>query len=266
MDNTGVREIADMAKVEQPETFTPVLACRESIVIRNLEQYHEQRSRFRGTMTTPCIRDFCDYTTDQEEAAVFVDVNRMSAEAFFNLGTVEQPGHGDNTAILTLKDTAPYRAILAISGDLLSQRDAADWVTDWREYIIAVNDEGNEVPDIKLAISAIRNITIKDKSEAEHTEGHHRAARSGFESIEASSDHGIPAGLKFSCIPYDGLTKREFYLRLAVLARRNDAPVIKLTLTMQGENQEKMAAEFKDMLTDALSDTSIYLGDFTVGK
>jgi hypothetical protein len=58
----------------------------------------------------------------------------MTARSVFNIGTLDNPGHADNVASITLKKTAPFRALLQIDGRRLKQKQIAEWLEDWSDY------------------------------------------------------------------------------------------------------------------------------------
>ncbi len=267
MDKSAIQEIASMAKITQPKTFTPTLARHTSTELINIEQYQEARSRFRGTLRTQSIDDFCFYATTQSQAAVFINAADMEAKAFFNLGDEKQPGHGDYNAELRLKTTAPFRQLHMIIGNKMNQKTAAEWIIDWRDHLVAVDESDNPIESISNVIAAIRNIKITANRSSEHTEGNLKSSRSALEDIEASSKHQIPAGFKFTCTPYEGLSSREFYLRLSIHTT-GDAPTIKLNVTMLEAAEEAMANEFKELLEVKLTEDSVdvIVGEFFIGK
>lgn len=67
----------------------------------------------------------------------------MLARSIFNIGTLDNPGHADNVASIKLKKTAPFRALLSINGDHLNQKQIAEWLEDWSDYLTAFDADGN---------------------------------------------------------------------------------------------------------------------------
>ncbi|KMJ42614.1 hypothetical protein ABT74_06625 [Salmonella enterica subsp. enterica serovar Typhimurium] len=102
------------------------LACPTALLpagtgVESLERFALERFRFRGTMTTTSIEDFVRYSkgyaSATEKARCFIDADHMTARSVFNIGTLDNPGHADNAASITLKQTAPFRALLQINGE-----------------------------------------------------------------------------------------------------------------------------------------------------
>lgn len=184
----------------------------------------------------------------------------MAARAFFNLGTAEQPGHGDYTATLTLPPTAAFAALLKIDGAKLPKKALAEWLEDWHEFLLPEYAEGEAA--LARAITAIRKITIKSKSESTSTTGTFNAARSALEEVEAQSSNDLPIGLDFVCEPYLGPTSRGFHLPLSVLTG-DDKPVLVLRWQQREVVIEKIAQELKNVLAEQLGGTAtLTIGTF----
>ena len=89
-------------------TINSAIPVHKDVTIQDLEAFMPWRRRYRGTMTTTQIDQFAEYTNrtagevqaNGEEPGVtvpcFVDPENMTAKVFFDLGTVEQPGHADH--------------------------------------------------------------------------------------------------------------------------------------------------------------------------
>src|SRR5690606_12203445 len=148
-------------------THTPAIMVPENYAVEHLERLQKGRSRFRGSMTTDSLPDFCAYVVrraggDPSEygADGFIDAGSMSCKVFFNLGNEAAPGHADDIAKLTLKPTAAYSAMRAIAGQRLSQTQLAEWMEDWAANLRVVGAQGEDIP-VGVAVQKIRTITIK---------------------------------------------------------------------------------------------------------
>lgn len=242
----------------------PAVALPESVRIHSLESLQDGRFRFRGKMETASILDFCRYCKDYAGEGVrsFINADNMSAVTVFNLGTLSLPGHADNTAVLKLKRTAPFQALLSINGDKNSQKDLAEWLEDWSEFLLAFTADG-EVLDIKRAIGGVRKITIEASSSADHEDSDFGAKRSVMESVEAKSKEVMPAAFEFKCVPYEGLGERRFRLRYSVLTGGN-APVLVLRIVQLETAEELMATEFRELLETNFTDVEVetFIGEF----
>ena len=109
----------------QQQTNDTAVALPEGVKIADLEQYLENRRRYRGTMKTNLIGEFVEFVTSTIEGysaytgdnfPCFIDPQAMRAIAFFNLGDVDNPGHGDHQARLSLLKTEAFQELLGING------------------------------------------------------------------------------------------------------------------------------------------------------
>ncbi len=244
-------------------TLVPTVVLPESSKVVNLEQFQAGRSRFRGSYATHSLADFSSYVAERAApgARGFINQDEMSCVLLFNLGTVAEPGHADDRAILKLKATAGYTAAQSIGGRGISQKDLSDWIEDWHQYLTPVDDEGNEIPVAK-AIAAVRTITIKATSESETTVGDTSASRSAMDQIEARSKETLPVALQFRTIPFEGLTEQQITLRLSVITS-GAQPVLKLRWVGEEVQREDIAQEFKAVLQRNIGDAAtLSLGAF----
>lgn len=255
--------IGDYNGKQERLSGTGTIALPDNLKLHDLEKYQPQRRRFRGAFHTSSISDFIAYVK-QRKGEGYIDADKHSATVFFNLGTVDEPGHADHTAVLTLKPTAAYSAMVKIDGAKATQRDVLDWLEDWADNLRAItntHEGGTEVPWAR-AIQAIREVTIKKTSEVETSQGDFRAARSAMEEEEAKSRHELPSGFLFRCEPYLGLPEREFFLRLGVLTS-SDKPVLVLRIVRKEAHDEGIAKDFKELLIrEVADDAALTIGTF----
>lgn len=271
MDSTAIEKIREgvtaealQSALDKVQTSDPLIAAPDSYSIHDLEKYMPGRSRYRGRMSTVSPDDYVRYCVDHDGvgAACFIDPDSMSARAFFNLGTEDDPGHGDFTADIKLQKTAEYLALLDINGKQQNQKGLAEWMEDWSSEIQPFNAEGDPV-DVKKAISAVRRITIEAHRKEDHEDQDFKASRSALESVEARSDNGLPSGFRFTCIPYNGLDERSFECRLSVLTG-GEAPKLVVRIKRLDAQQEDMGKEFMQLLSESFDgcDLVTYLGSF----
>lgn len=229
----------------------------------SLEPYAAGRSRFRGAMSTPSFDDFVGYVKangDELPVPTFVDVERMSATAFFNLLEYGEPGHADWLAKLNLKPTASFSALCDIDGKKLSQKALAEWLEDWNDFVSAEYAAGDG--DLKRAIAAIRKLTIKSRGESTHGVTATSTQRSALEEIEAQADN-LPVGFSWVCEPYVGLKSRIFRVALSVLTGGTE-PQLVLRWVRREAVIEDIAKEFKTTLQGRLdSSADVSVGTFT---
>ncbi len=269
LDASAIKEVRDMSfsnllEERLSSADCPAVALPESVRIHSLESLQDGRFRFRGKMETANILDFSRYCKKFADVGVrsFINADNMAAVTVFNLGTLATPGHADNTAVLKLKRTAPFQALLNINGSKNSQKDLAEWLEDWSEYLLAFTADG-EVLDIKKAVGGVRKITIESSSAADHEDSDFGAKRSVMESVEAKSKEVMPAAFEFKCMPYEGLGERRFKLRYSVLTGGN-APVLVLRIVQLETAEEQMATEFRELLESNFADVEVetFIGEF----
>jgi uncharacterized protein YfdQ (DUF2303 family) len=277
MDSSAVKSIGQLAieaaNANRIEAATPAIILTDSNgrqTVCSIEHLQEGRSRYRGKFATQNLTAFADYvvaTVDNNAprtpAAGFIDPDHASAVAYFNLGDHEHPGHGDNTAALTLKPTAAYAALLATTQRALDQRTLHDFLEDWRDNITVLVDGQPRDNGIANALAAVRDITVEQARKVQHVERDFGATRSAMESVDARSTLTLPSSFEFKAVPYEGLQERTFRLRLGV---NTGGDKLSLTLRIQQAEQlsEDIARDFLARLAAKLGTAStLTLGSFT---
>lgn len=246
-----------------------VVALPSDYQTHDLEQYLPNRRRMRGTMTTPSLASFANYTQEHAEhgATVFIDSESMKASAVLNLGMPDAPGHADNRALLAPHKTAAYEALSKIQGSPRGQKDVAEFLEDWVGHIECFRESELVAPN--KAIAAIRSVTIEALRKLENTEQQLSASRSTFESVSATSTHPLPTTIYFKCLAYADLSERTFVLRLGVLTS-NDKPSIVLRIAKLEEHQEDMAQELATRIIDAVAtdgnEISVLVGSYAAAR
>ncbi|ECY3259719.1 DUF2303 family protein [Salmonella enterica subsp. enterica serovar Alachua] len=250
----------DIQKMACPTALLP-----ENTSVESLERFSLERFRFRGAMDTTSIDDFVRYSSGYadagEPARCFIDAENMAARSIFNIGTLDNPGHADNVSTIKLKKTAPFRALLGINGDRLSQKQIAEWLEDWKDYLIAFDADGNTM-QITQAAQAVRRVTIQQATQADHEDGDFAGKKSLMQSIEASSKDVMPVAFEFKCVPYEGLSERAFSMRNSLL-KSND-PCFVLRIVQLEAQEEAIANEFRDLLIDKFDGKPVetFIGNF----
>lgn len=237
----------------------------------DLERYEGLRRRARGSMQTTITESFAQYVHQHQEpgCSIFIDPEEMSANAVLNLGTPAEPGHADNRATLTLRETPAYTTLRSLCKFAESQQKIAEWLEDWQDIITAhvapetASDEDSIPGQIKIrtAIAAIRSLTIEQAKSVGTTVGNLNASASTFESIAAKSVHTIPTRLCITTPTHEGLEPRAIQVRLGILTG-DKAPTISLRIIREGDLQESIAKEFEEKLRDLkeLENTPIHIG------
>lgn len=220
------------------------IALHEDFQLASIEHLLPLRRRARGDFTAGDMTSFFDYAKAHAEAGALamVQKDKMQAVAVLNLGTPLTPGHADNKAIYAPEKTAAYRALQSICDAPLSQTKIAEWIEDWADVAQMQFFAGDEELTTKQAVAAVRAITIESARRVESEEGQLSAARSAFESVQATSRHKLPTTIYYTCEPYLDLEMRLFVLRTAVNTGA-DAPRLILRMVGKEQHDEAMAQE-----------------------
>lgn len=260
----------------QAQTNGTVSAMPAGVTVNDLEQYLEQRRRYRGSMATNLIAEFVEYVTATTDdygwlpaAGVFpcfVSPSTMSAKTYFNLGDVENPGHGDHHANLHLEKTEAFRQLLETNGRKFDQKNLAEWLEDWKDHLEAFAEDGTTEVPMAAAVSAVRRITIGSKAEATSETQALSTHQSAMTEVEARNKDQFPCFLKFTCEPYQGLEERTFTLRLSLIT--SEKPVIVPRIVRLETAEEEMAQELEEKLRKGFEDTPVktFVGSFNPGK
>lgn len=230
------------------------VALPDDFTTHDLEKLLPHRRRARGNMSTAYIAPFAAYATSYAGpgAAVFVDASEMKAKAVLDLGTLQTPGHAENTATLAPSKSAAYAALCAINGRAQSQQAIAEFFEDWGGLaaIEFFNDAGEIAPG--KALAAVRRITIESARKVDSEEKQLSATRTAFESVQATSQEPLPTTTHFTCKPYPDLAPRTFALRLSILTSGN-APQLVLRIQNLETHTEEMGAELSELVSNAIS-------------
>lgn len=243
------------------QTGGTAVTLPESVKVESLERFMPLRRRYRGELTTTQIDQFAEYANqmagavhedigqEADHCLCFVDPECMTAKVFFDLGTIEQPGHGDHTAHLKLPKTAAFQELLGKDGRAMDQKELAEWLEDWAPQLQATNEEGAALP-LPSAVAAVRRITIGAKQETTSEDKTFGARRSAMSEIEAQNKDTLPAFIEFTCEPYHGLTDRTFRLRVSLIT--GETPRLVMRIVRLEHHQEDMANEFREKLEHEL--------------
>lgn len=267
MDSTAILEIERLAVAanghDKLNTNTPAVIVDEGRKVTSLEHLQPGRSRYRGAFSTSSITAFAAYVNrhGSDASEGFVDPAKCSACVFLNAGDKASPGHADWTAKLNLIATAPYAAMLAFCKQgPVSQRAMTDFLEDWAPYLVPVYGDEADYTKRAAALAAIREITIKAKSEVKSTERDFGASRSALEDIEAMSAAGLPNYFDFQTEPFADFQIRTFRLRLSVLT--GEKPTLALRIVGHEVHVENIAEEFSQKIEQLIDDVTMALGSF----
>ncbi|PJG82596.1 DUF2303 family protein [Caviibacterium pharyngocola] len=259
MSTNQIQDIVKLglSSVRVDSTEHPIAILPENMTIHNLEEFNDKRAYFRARFETTSFNALVEYAKadTQEDAQAFIDERRMTAEIVFDMGNVQSPKHARHRAKLDMVKTAAFKALCEFEGVKHSQKNFAEWLEDWADYISANDENGNEMP-LNKAIQAVRKITLDYARNEEHEVGDFAATKSALERVEAKSKLELPASFTFTCDPYTGLSIRDMHLRLSILTGGNE-PLLIVRIVKGEQLKESIANEFADKLRDAISDTDI---------
>ena len=271
MDKTAIEQIqlsqavAETQKaIELQGLLHPLLAAHKDFSLTSLERYLPNKMRFTGSLATKSIGDFANFSlaNKSEGTQCFIDKDSASATVIFNLGNTEIAGHADFTATLNLEKTAEYKALLNCNEKQLSQKQLAEFMEDWADFITPLDKEGEPI-NIARAVSAVRRLTIEANAKADHEVQDFRSSRSALENIEAKTEHGLPAELLFECVPFNELPEHCFYVRLSVIT--GEEPKLSFRIKRLEKAQDRIMEEFKVIVEDKLhEEIPTYMGIFKV--
>ncbi|EGQ7752039.1 DUF2303 family protein [Vibrio parahaemolyticus] len=251
--------------IEAKNTLSQLILVPDNCSLKDLEQYQEHRNNLRGEFNTISITEFAKYAKDHqlEGSKTFIDADSMKAKTIFDVGTNDKAGHQLHKASVSLKRTAPFKALLNIDGERMEQRDMAEFLEDWKDYISAFDSNGEQIEMFK-AIAAVRELDF------EHTRGSNRQvsdfsqSQSEYERIATKTreDLVLPAAFVFTCEPYSGLGDFRFELRLSII--RNE--LLTLRIKRMEEIQEQMAEKFLEVVKEEFANQSVamptYIGTY----
>jgi len=270
LDSSAIQQVKDLVLSGYHLKDVDAMACPTAIIpegtrVQSLENLSLERFRFRGAMDTTSIDDFVRYSVGyantEQKARCFIDAENMLARSIFNIGTLDNPGHADNVASIKLKKTAPFRAMLSINGDHLNQKQIAEWLEDWSDFLTAFDASGNTMT-IAQAAQAVRRVNIKQVSESAHEDEDFSGKKSLMESVEASSKDVMPVAFEFKCVPYEGLAERRFSLRNGLL--KSHEPCFVVRIVQLEAQEESIANEFRDLLIGKFDSKPVetFIGNF----
>ena len=271
MDQSAIKELqkAELGRIisqalSEQLTTTPLVAVPDSFSIKSLEQYMPNLANYRGAFSTPSLKDFRLYNTEfsQAGAKCFVNGDAMSAKTIFDLGDVVAPLHKEHTANIKLERTSAYKALLNNNDTVNDQKEMANFLEDWTDYISASSMTGESMTTAQAA-KALRDMTIESAREINSNVQDYGETLSAMERIEAKNKDLLPNFITFTCRPYNDLKEYQFKLRLSVLTSF-DKPKISCRIIQLEQLQEDMVQEFKSLIEDAIIETDIevFIGNF----
>jgi len=275
MEQAAVQQIAELAITAQGklplhvDQSASIAILPEGFKLHSTEKFNALRDRYRGSYRTSSISSFAEYIEYRNNGAddnvqTYINTERgLSAQTFLNLGDVIDPGHGDDTATLTLEKKAELARFEGLNGNRLRQQQLIDVIDDWAEFLEAYGESG-EV-DLDKAIRALRKVKITKGSELDSQVRDFGHSVSALEKLEATGvDENLPHYFILNTECFHGLNPRSVKLSLRISANNDDAPGFVLRIVGEEALTEALAAEFKDILTERLEGQGqIFQGAFS---
>jgi len=249
---------AAQAVQEAFDAKLPFVALPAAFTRYDIENMLAHRSRARGLMQTGVLADFVAYTRAHasEGACIFVDKAAMRATAILNLGTPQQPGHGDHRACFAPDADAAWLGWQKVAdGAAKSQKTIAEFIEDFRVHITCEDECGDEL-GTALAASAIRHLTVEAVRKNESVQQQNSSARSAFESVTAQSKLTLPVRIEFYCTPYLDMQERNASARLSILTTDNPPRLILRPIHAE-QLQQDMARELAEKINKAFEGADI---------
>lgn len=271
MDKSAIQQIQESANAPEflkqlERVMFPVAALPNSFSLHNLEMFMPTRNQFRGVMKTTNIDEFVRYHDcyQVEGNQCFINAGCMEAITIFDLGSREFPGHCEHRAMLSLRRTAAFRAVLDVNGERLTQKKLAEFIEDYSEFLSVFSTTGDRIEN-SVASAAVRNMKFEAKAGRESSVDDFSQHQSEYESIavRTKEEFPMPAVFKFTCEPYLGLPERTFEMRMSTIG--NETLILRIKKLEQHE--EEMGEQFQTKLTNLFGEENIdietFIGSFS---
>lgn len=280
MDASFIGKIADITQtaMANEELQKHGLAIVPSgYKVEDLSPYMKEPRFYKARFKTHLIDAFTNYCIEavnavghlmDEEFNCYVQAwhgatDTISAQITFDKGTPARPGHGHNTASLSLRRTPLFDAVLKIEGQILTQDDLIEFLEDWHPELSGTrNDE--EVP-ISQVITAIRRFKTKITGEKEEVKEHLKASQSKFAELDAS-DNPLPSHIVATGVAYDGLEPVDMAMRLSVNLKTDHPTTFKLRMTRRDKFQAELERDFVEQLSTGFTEPEHYSINLVIGS
>lgn len=238
-----------------------VLFINHETKIADLEKYSKTKRRMNGSFETNSIAALAEFAVSTIKESSEIDTPSCfvgedgKASLFFNFGSIENPLHQDLTGSVSLKKTAIFKAIENLKDEQLTQRELAEFIEDFNDYIVALDKNGEEILQ-SSAIAAIRDMSIEAQRNVGQKSEDYRDESSAFASVEAKFKGATPAYLKFNIQPFSEMSEYQFIFRISVLTT-NDRINLTLRCARWDEILEAVNVEFQEKLTEKLEPLNV---------
>jgi len=232
IDRSAIEKIQELIMTADEGMATlGVIALPNGTTIHDLDQFRVRPRRHRRHFVTDSVEDFAIYVNNNHAADALADsptlvfVGERYVKAIIGASTDDKPRFEDHVAELTIRNTPIYEAILGLAGkNLLNQRELADWMTEWADFIdCGIDAENGDVP-VGQAIAAIRRMTVDVRMDSEHSTEEYQASRSAMELVEVNDVLGKIIGFNLTQPLFLGFDPVTITVRLTVFPDRDKGP------------------------------------------
>jgi uncharacterized protein YfdQ (DUF2303 family) len=265
MDKSAIERIEQLAlgATTKPDTYIPSVILPGGMTVHSLEEFQDQPARFRQSFSTRDLTAFCDYVKlhATDDSCIYVHEEASKAIAIIDHGSQVDPEWGVHRASFETRPTPEFKALTDACANAMTQRQLTDFLEDWPALLIPARaDEAADQMSLVRALSAIRKVDIKAIAQTTHEESNFRAAKSGFESIEAqNSEGGLPIGFNAACSLYHNTTARPLFLRLAIRTG-SDKPMFTLRIQELERIKKDVADEIQQTILEKVAGTKVFIG------
>ena len=225
--------------------------------LQSLEHLKTRPYLFRGLFSTTMLNEFADYVIKHgtENTTVFIDNQKIAAQAIIDMGSHDEPHWGKHRAEVTLLKTPAFAKLLENNNRLFSQQEFIDFCEDWKDHIgFYYTDEtflGKE--PFEAHIKTLRRIKVNANLSNEQTVNQYSSSKSAMESIEikAGQEDTPPTGFVFTAQAYDAIEQITFNCQIRVVF---DDKIIKFKyrITQLDAINERIAGEFREKLQSTI--------------
>jgi uncharacterized protein YfdQ (DUF2303 family) len=127
-----------------------------------------------------------------------------------------------------------------------------------------VYGKDDKVMQSRVAIAAVRTISLQRLREIESTVGDFEESASALEKVEATNKDTLPHYIVFKCAPFKGLGEREFKIRIGVITS-GQTPKFVLRLVGAEDIDDQIVDEFKTLVETKMKSlpNEVFIGRFS---
>jgi uncharacterized protein YfdQ (DUF2303 family) len=210
----------------------------------SIERFQTNPKRHRASVVTTSPTDFAKYVKEfkTDETRIFFDRNKKQAIAIIDYGDATTAGWGQHTIKLELLLHEMFDHALGLSNQKqINQDPLVEFIMDWPEYLTfyadcpmadGFADEKRDAIPIQKAVTAIRNVKVKNnKTSVSITadNGHNRSAMELVE-IEANGIDKLPAAIVVHSPVFQFTDAQSFAIRITSTSDVDGDPVFRLRI------------------------------------